>query len=154
MLDKNGVAIKTGQIVEITGAYFKNDNGLYFVTRSPGDPGWCGADYSLTKISKRGKISTAKYNLCFWPISVCVSDSFKAAAARTWNREHAEIEVKSIKDMTEVAAYFQAKADELNDPIRYLSYNFGEDHLEVVRNKKLREHFETVAKAVMGEEAI
>ena len=60
MLDKNGVELRTGQIVKITGAYFKNDNGLYFVTHSPGDPGWCGSNYSLTKISKAGKISKAK----------------------------------------------------------------------------------------------
>ena len=39
MLDKNGIEIKTGDVVEITGAYFKNDNGLYFVERSAGDPG-------------------------------------------------------------------------------------------------------------------
>lgn len=152
MLDKNDVEIKTGQIVEITGAYFKNDNGLYFVTRSPGDPGWCGSDYSLTKISKTGKISKAKYNLCFWPISVFVSDHFKAAEARAWNKEHAQIEVKSIKNMAEVAAYFQAKADELNDVIRVLTYNFGDDHAEVVRNKELQDHFAAVAKAVMGKE--
>ena len=52
MLDKNGVEIKTGDIVEISGAYFKNDNGLYFVTHSPGDPTWSGRDYSLKRISK------------------------------------------------------------------------------------------------------
>ena len=31
MLDKNGVEILTGMVVEITGAYFKNDNGFWFV---------------------------------------------------------------------------------------------------------------------------
>ena len=46
MLDKNGVEIRTGCIVEITGAYFKNDNGLWFVEHSPGDPSWCGSDRS------------------------------------------------------------------------------------------------------------
>ncbi len=151
MLDKNGVEIKTGQIVEITGAYFKNDNGLYFVTRSPGDPGWCGSDHSLTKISKAGKISKAKYNLCFWPIVSVVSDRWKTAEANAWNKEHAQIEVKTIKNMAEVAAYFQAKADELDDPVRYLTYNFGEDHPEVVRNKTLRDHFAALAKSVMRE---
>lgn len=151
MLDKNGVEIKTGQVVKITGAYFKNDNGLYFVTRSPGDPGWCGSDHSLTKISKAGKISKAKYNLCFWPIISTVSDRFKSAEARAWNKEHAQIEVKIIKNMAEVAAYFQAKADELDDPVRYLTYNFGEDHPEVIRNKTLRDHFADLAKSVMGE---
>ena len=153
MLDKNGVKIKTGQIVEITGAYFKNDNGLYFVAHSLGDPGWCGAGYSLTKISKTGKISKAKYNLCFWPIVSVVSDRWKAAAANDWNKEYAQIEVKTIKNMSEVSAYFQAKADELDDPIRYLTYSIGEDHPEVIRNKALRDHFATLAKAVLGEEA-
>lgn len=38
MLDKNGVEICTGQVVKVTGAFFKNDNGLYFVDNSPGDP--------------------------------------------------------------------------------------------------------------------
>ena len=57
MIDKNGIEIKTGMIVEITGAYFKNDNALYFVTNSPGDPSWCGSDHSLKRISKAGKIS-------------------------------------------------------------------------------------------------
>lgn len=87
MLDKNGTEIKTGAIVEISGAYFKNDNGLYFVQASPGDPSWCGRDYSLRRISKAGKISTAKYSLCFWPISVFISNRAKAAEARQWNRE-------------------------------------------------------------------
>lgn len=106
MLDKNGVEIKTGDIVEISGAYFKNDNGLYFVTHSPGDPTWSGRDYSLKRISKYGKISKAKYNLCFWPISVFVSDRFKAAQATSWNREHATIEVKPpCKNMSEVIAF-------------------------------------------------
>lgn len=111
MLDKNGVEIRTGCIVEITGAFFKNDNGLYFVDRSPGDPSWCGQDYSLKKIGKTGKISKAKYNICFWPICSCVSDRYKTAEANAWNKEHAQIEVKAIKNMAEVAAHFQAEAD-------------------------------------------
>ena len=38
MVDKNGVEMKTGDIVRVSGAYFKNDNGLWFIERSPGDP--------------------------------------------------------------------------------------------------------------------
>ena len=44
MTDKNNVEIKAGDIVEITGAYFKHDNALYFVEHIPGDPGWIGGD--------------------------------------------------------------------------------------------------------------
>ncbi len=148
MLDKNGMEIKTGAIVEISGAYFKNDNGLYFVQHSPGDPSWCGRDHCLKKISRRGKISTAKYNLCFWPISVFVSDAAKREAAGRWNKEHAEIEVKAIQDMSEVAAFFQAEADSLSERIRWLAWNFGEDHPEVLQLRETRAHYEAVAQAV------
>lgn len=150
MLDKNGVEIKTGCIVQITGAYFKNDNGLYFVENSPGDPSWCGSDHSLRKIGKTGKISKAKYNICFWPIGVFVSDRFKAAEARKWNAEHAEIEVKALKNMAEVAAHFQAEAEAMNDRIRWTSWNFGEDHPEVGKLKTLQAHYESVSRSAMA----
>lgn len=150
MLDKNGVEIRTGCIVEITGAYFKNDNGLYFVQHSPGDPSWCGRDYSLKKISKAGKISKAKYSLCFWPIVSVVSDRWKTAEANAWNKDHAQIEVKAIKNMGEVAAHFQAEADGLDDRIRWTVYNFGEDHPEAAQLKALKAHYEALAKSVVA----
>ena len=150
MFDKNGVEIRTGCIVEITGAYFKNDNGLYFVQRSPGDPSWCGKDYSLKKISKTGKISKAKYSLCFWPIAVFTNDRFKAAAANEWNAAHAEIEVKSIKNMAEVAAYFQEKADELERVIHREIYDFGNESEVVKRDEAIKAHYVALAKAVVA----
>ena len=113
MLDKNGMEIKTGMVVEIKDAFFKNDNGFYFVEHSAGDPDWCGSDHSLRKISKRGKISQAKHNLCFWPIGIFISDRFKAAEARTWNKEHATIEIRTEIDRSEVAAYFNQMAEDL-----------------------------------------
>ena len=57
MTDKNGVEIKTGMVVRISGAYFKKDNGLYYVDSSPGDPSWCGKDHCLRKITRKGEIS-------------------------------------------------------------------------------------------------
>ena len=146
MLDKNGVEIKSGDIVEITGAFFKNDNGLYFVESSPGDPSWSGTDYCLKKISKAGKISTAKYNICFWPITAFVSDRAKTAKARRWNREHAAIEVKEpLKDMGAVAAFFQRKADNLAEEISRLTRLWGENAEGVQRMKTSQTHYEAVA---------
>lgn len=40
MFDKNGKEIKTGMAVRVSGAYFKKDNGLYFVDRSLGEASW------------------------------------------------------------------------------------------------------------------
>lgn len=101
--------IKTGDVVEISGAYFKNDNGLYFVAHSPGDPGWSGSDHSLQKISKTGKLSTAKHNLCFWPIMITTNSWAKRAEAKSWNKEHATIEVRTDIDRSQVAGYFEGK---------------------------------------------
>ena len=73
MLDKNGIEIKTGDVVRITGAYFKTDNALYFVEHSDGDLDWCGKDHCLLKIKRNGELSKAKNAVCFWPIMVTVN---------------------------------------------------------------------------------
>ncbi len=148
MLDKNGIEIKTGDVVEITGAYFKNDNGLYFVEHSAGDPGWCGKDHSLRKISKTGKISTAKYNICFWPISIMTNSWIKRAEAKQWNAEHAEITIRTDIDRTRIAEHFREEAAGMDPEIERLSWNFGHD-CQCVKDQIERKTFlENVAKAL------
>lgn len=148
MKDKNGIEIKTGMIVKISNAYFKNDNGLYFVTRVPGDPSWCGSDCSLRKISKTGKISTSKYNICFWPICVFVSDRWKSAAAKEWNAEHAEIEVTQVASMAEVKAHFMQEAADIAKRIQREAWDFGEESPIVLNHRKIQAHYEAVAAAM------
>ena len=147
MKDKNGVEIKTGMIVKISGAYFKSDNGLYFVEYSPNDPSWCGKDHSLHKISKSGKISKAKNHICFWPISVFVSDRAKYAAAKAWNAEHAEIEVVKIGNMEEVKAHFSENAESLKKAIEREVWDWGEDSKIVKMHREMIAHYEAVANA-------
>lgn len=154
MTDKNGTEIKTGMIVEITGAYFKNDNGLYFVAASPGDPNWCGSDHSLKKISKTGKISKAKDSICFWPICVFISNRAKRAEARRWNEANATIELKPLQNMAEVAAFFRAEAADMDASIRRAVWDFGEDADIVQRYKGIKAHYEAVAQAICGGEAV
>lgn len=145
MKDKNGNVIKTGMIVKISNSYFKNDNGLYYVERSPGDPSWCGKDHSLRKISKSGKISTAARNICFWPIFVTVSDRAKSAEAKAWNDEHAEIEVTQVASTAEVKAHFLQEAANLASVIQRAEWDFGEES-EIVKNYRTQKaHFEKVA---------
>ena len=38
MVDKNGRQIQTGDVVLVSGGYFKSDNGLFAVIHAPGDP--------------------------------------------------------------------------------------------------------------------
>ena len=91
--DKNGIEMKKGDTVQITGAYFKSDNGLWRVEHAPGDSGWYGNDYSLRRLNKDGTDSKAKNNITFWPIMVTVSGYWKRLEAKAHNAEHAQIEV-------------------------------------------------------------
>lgn len=127
MQDKNGREMKTGDIVKIDGAYFKNDNGFYYISRTPGDPSWCGSDYSLHKISKRGKISTAKYNLAFWPLVSFCSDRSKNYAANEHNKANATIEVVFDIDRSEVIAHFTEEAANHDETARTYAMRFGEE---------------------------
>lgn len=93
MKDKNGIEIKKGDKVMITGAYFKSDNGLWIVEHAPGDDGWYGNDYCLHRLNKNGTESKAKNNIAFWPLFVTVSGYWKRLEAKAHNAEHAQIEV-------------------------------------------------------------
>lgn len=93
MKDKNGIEMKKGDKVMITGAYFKNDNGLWKIEHAPGDPDWYGKDYSLRRLNKNGTESTRKDNICFWPIMICTNSYMKRLEARAHNAAHAQIEV-------------------------------------------------------------
>lgn len=145
MVDKNGKEIKTGDIVEITGAFFKNDNGCYFVDRSPGDAGWSGEKYSLKRISTRGKISKAKNNICSWPLVAYVSSRVKRAEARAWNKEHAQIEVVKIENMAEVKAHFEEEAVKAKGMYDYNVQLYGEEDSAAETERKRIVLFESIA---------
>jgi hypothetical protein len=152
MTDKNNRTMKTGDVVEITGAYFKNDNGLYFVEHTPGDPNWSGRDHCLRRIKRNGELSTAKGNLCFWPISIYVNSRDKRAAANQWNREHAEIEIKTFPHTEHIAAYFASEADSLDVTIKRYTWDFGEDCQTVKDTKETQAFYRSVADGLRTEQ--
>lgn len=114
MKDINGNEIKTGMVVEIKNAYFKSENGLYFVEYSPNDPDWSGEDHSLTKLNKNGTISQSKNNIGAWPLVNYVSDPVKSAEADKWNEENATIEIVEPKTYEHIKAHFEKKAERYN----------------------------------------
>lgn len=152
MTDKNNRPMKTGDVVEITGAYFKNDNGLYFVEHTPGDPNWSGRDHCLRRIKRNGELSTAKDNLCFWPISAFVNSRDKRAAANQWNQEHAEIEIKTFPHTEHIAAYFASEADSLDVTIKRYTWDFGEDCQTVKDTKETQAFYRSVADGLRTEQ--
>lgn len=150
MSEFTGKEFKMGDIVKISNAYFANDNGLYFVDNAPGDPSWTGSDYSLHKISKTGKISKAKYNLCFWPICVFTNSYEKRCLAKAWNKEHAEIELSSVKSNGELVEHFKGRANEIGKQIERAEWQWGwgkdERGVETLNAwKKMKRHYEETA---------
>lgn len=152
MNDKNNRPMKTGDVVEITGAYFKNDNNLYFVEHTPGDPNWSGRDHCLRRIKRNGELSTAKDNICFWPISVYVNSRDKRAAANQWNQAHAEIEIKTFPNTAHIAKFFAAEADSLNATIKRYTWDFGEDCQTVKDTKETQAFYRSVADGLRTEQ--
>ena len=121
MYDKNGIEIRTGDIVRITGAYFKCDNRVFFVSCSPGDPGWLGKDYSLHKLNSRTGELTDHNSIASWPLQSYVSDRAKSAEASAWNKKHAEIEVIDSVNTDHVRAHFLESARIADEQAEYLS---------------------------------
>lgn len=121
MIDKNGKLIKAGDIVRIAGAYFKNDNGLYYVEQDGTNPGYLMGDTQVTlkKICKNGKISTAKYNIAFFPLCSFCSDQRKNADAAEWNKEHATIEIIYDVDQSQVIKFFEDQAKDFRKQEEY-----------------------------------
>ena len=148
MLDKNGIEMKTGDIVRVLGAYFKNDNGLYFVEHSPGDPSWCGKDHCLHKLCKSGKISTAKYNLAFWPLKSYTNDRWKRAESNIHNESHATIEILHGINTDYIKNFFEEKAQNFREEEKEYRWRFGEDCQTTIKSKECAEFYETLAKNI------
>lgn len=144
MTDKNGIEIKTGMVVRISGAYFKKDNGLYYVDSSPGDPSWCGKDHCLRKITRKGEISKTN-DICFWPLITFVNDREKTIAAKVWNRENAQIEVVRIDNTRHIKAKFEEKSENMWIRIQRGIWDWGEDSDAVKRDRAIMEHYNNVA---------
>lgn len=123
MKDKNGIKLHAGDIVEIKNAYFKNDNGFWYVEQDGSNKAYLSDDSELTlkKIGKTGKISTAKYSTSFYPLVSFTNDRVKRYEANAWNAEHATIEKVDTVDQSQVIAAFQNELNETKE-----SYNWHE----------------------------
>lgn len=115
MLDKNGIEIKTGDAVRISGAYFKNDNGLFFITHSPGDPFWNGNYHALKRLCSNGKLSAGRSGSSSWPIAVYTNSRLKRAVATEHNKINAKIEIIHDLPTHSRIKYFKQQIKEYED---------------------------------------
>lgn len=125
--DKNGNMIQAGDIVEIKNAYFKNDNGFWFVEEDGTNEAYLGKDLTLKKIGKTGKISTGKYRIAFWPLVAYTSDRSKNYEAKAWNKENATIEITNKVSNLQVIDYFENELKNHEESKQYYEWHgYGE----------------------------
>lgn len=110
--NKNTVdALRLGDVVEISGAYFKTDNGLYFVT----DTGAAGGSLWLHKIGKTGKVLAS--GSASWPLVSYCSDDRKCRAARLHNKDHAKLSRAEGVPLEGVAEWIRDTAAQMAEQI-------------------------------------
>ena len=131
--DVNGVEMRTGDIVEITGGYYKHDNGLYFVRHSPGDVSWRGSDYSLRRICKNGKLSKAINNINFWPIFVSTNSEYERMKAKEHNEKYAKIEIRKGIEKTYIIEHLQIEVDDYKKSLEMLESMYSSEYPESKR---------------------
>lgn len=111
MLDKNGREIQTGDIVQVSGSYFKTGNGLFYVSNLDTERRlW------LHRIKKNGELCVSSASSTQnWPLTSYCSDARKNREAKIHNAEHAQIEVMDGVNTWHVAEHFRQMAREYID---------------------------------------
>ena len=153
-MDKNGREIKTGDVVRISGAYFKADNGLYAVMNVPGNPDWAGSDICLHKICRDGRLSTAKYTTAFWPLVALSSNRERNALSADWNKEHAEIEIVDGIDRSAIHGHFVSAAVDMKDKLERARWDWGKHSANYLLPYRIRLHYLDVAARIAREEVL
>lgn len=145
MVDKNGRQIQTGDVVLVSGGYFKADNGLFAVIHAPGDPCWYGESCCLNKLCRSGKLSEGKYVTAFWPIAVNAGSWRTKMDAKSWNAANAEILVVDDVNHSYIAENFRIWAERLQPAIDRARLDSGEDGDVFKRLGELRAFYISVA---------
>lgn len=145
MVDKNGVEMKTGTSSGCPGLTSRTTTACGSSKGRPATLSWCGNSYSLMKLKRNGQPSTAKYNLCSWPIAIFTNSWATRNEAHRWNEEHAEIEVVTGMDTSALAEHFMGLAKELDPYIEREVWDWGENHPDVLRHKEARKFWASVA---------
>lgn len=131
MKDKNGIEIQVGDVLQIRNTYFKADSGYFFVTNTEND----GLD--LHRTGKRGHINNGAGSVRSWPLNYFGWDAKKNAAAKTHDREHAEIEIVHNIPLWEIRDYFTAQVAQYQERAAELNHK-GTDAIERFRNDAVR----------------
>lgn len=109
---------KIGDIVEVSGGYFKVSNGLFIIEKirphfvenmRTGERVFDHNLYYLQGICKNGKIrNRAEY----FPLCNTISDYFRSMEAKNWNKKNARMSLATVKDMSYLIDHYKNKLEE------------------------------------------
>lgn len=109
--DLNKKEITEGDVVKISNAYTKNDNGIFFVKRTPNSKDYGGGTLWLEKLnSKTMEKSKGTYSTCSWPLTSYSNNREYRISAREHNEKNATIEVIGKYD-----ELYKIKTEELKE---------------------------------------
>lgn len=117
MNDKNGNAIRMGDVVRVEGAASKAQNGLFMVTHDS------AGGFSLARVKKTGEIciqNAANYQV--FPPHSYMSDPRKRRAANEQNAR-ATVELDAVENTAHMARYWREKADSYTERAENLTRN-------------------------------
>ncbi len=149
-LDKNGNQIQCGDIVRVCGAYTKRHNCLYWVEQDGTNGAYSGDGLTMKKICESGKISTAKYNLAFWPLENFRTDRVKNLEAAAHNKKHATIEIVVGINNQYIVEEIRKRMDEDIRQIEYWEGRFCSDYIS--NNRKSLMYWRKAYRRLMGED--
>lgn len=115
MLDNNGREIRTGDFLTISGAYFKNSNGVYLVTNASDAPDYCGDSVYLHKVKKNGELCIGNYSTESLPMGYYCSDWKKNKAAKEHDKINLRYEVTDGIPTYYAAKHFRKKVENYTD---------------------------------------
>lgn len=148
----DNITMKTGYIVKVSGAYSKAQNGLYVVITSPGDPTTSGRDYRLLRVTQAGKVSQSDRSTIDWPLRTWSNNRDYCTKANAWNKAHAEITHASVKDMSEIVAYFRVKSDDANKRAEHYAIQWGEDNRDAKLSREISAFYASVVSRIQPAE--
>ena len=112
MYDSNNREIRTGDFVTVSGAYFKNNNGLWLVTEASDAPDYMGDSVYLHKVKKSGELCVESAgNSMSLPLHYYCSDWKKNAAAKEHDAVNLRYEVTEGVNTHYAAEYYRNKIE-------------------------------------------